>query len=77
MTPDHFKAIRRRMGLSQTALAHLLGLASGKQAIWRVENGQTAISGPIARLMRIADAGRVDLIARASEAEWAQAEEKT
>lgn len=54
MTPAEFKAIRSKLGLSQSRLAAFLGLRS-KSHISRIENGKQIVTGPVARLMLLLD----------------------
>lgn len=68
MTPATFRAIRRRLDLSQQATANLLGFADLNQ-VSRLETGRRTVSPQAALLMRIADAGHLDLIRAAGEAE--------
>lgn len=58
MTPNEFKAIRERAGLSVDQLARVLRLAEGR-SIRRYEDGSRAISGPISMLMEMFDAGEL------------------
>lgn len=52
MDTEEFKAIRRRLGLSQTELAAELGLGeNGSRTVQRIEKG-AAITGPMALAMR-------------------------
>ena len=44
MTPAELRALRTRLNLSQSDLAHLLGYKSGAQHIWRKESGRQAIT---------------------------------
>lgn len=50
MTFIEFKTHRDKLGLTQAALAMLLGVASNTVARW--ERGERPISEPIARLVR-------------------------
>lgn len=59
MTPEDFKAIRQRLGLSLNELAGALGL-SDKRTVDEIERGKRACSGPVAKLMRLWDAGRAE-----------------
>lgn len=56
MTPTTFKAIRQRAGLSARQLSELLRLSDGR-TIRRYEAGDREISGPVAILMELLDAG--------------------
>lgn len=58
MTPDQFRAIRERAGLSLARLATLLRM-SDKKTIHRYETGERAISGPVSILMELLDAGEM------------------
>lgn len=57
MTPATFKAIRERAGLTQGQLAERLRL-SDSRTIRRYEDGSREVSGPVAILMELLDAGR-------------------
>ena len=56
MTPDAFKAIRERAGLTQTGLAAILRIED-LRTIRRYEHGERAISGPVSYLMELLEAG--------------------
>ncbi len=56
MTPAQFKAIRERAGLTQSGLAAFLRI-SDLRSVRRWERGERAISGPVAYLMELLDAG--------------------
>jgi DNA-binding transcriptional regulator YiaG len=56
MTPETFKAIRVRAGLSQSQLADVLRL-SDKRTIRYWEAGERQISGPVSLLMELLDKG--------------------
>lgn len=58
MTPDQFRSIRERAGLSLAGLASVLRM-SDKKTIHRYETGERAISGPVSMLMEILDAGEL------------------
>ena len=58
MTPAQFKAIREGAGLSASALAKYLRLAEPK-TIYRYENGERKIPGPVAVLMEMIETGYV------------------
>lgn len=58
MTPAQFKAIREGAGLSASALAKGMRLA-GPVTIYRYENGERKIPGPVAVLMGMIEAGYV------------------
>lgn len=57
MTPEHFKAIRHRFGLSQRGLAKVLRI-SDIRTIRRYECGETPISGPVSIIMELMENGR-------------------
>lgn len=59
MTPDQIKALRERLGLSARAFAELLGMGDDSRAIRYFESGERAPSGPILRLMEMADRGEL------------------
>lgn len=54
MTPTQFKAIRLSKGFTQSQMAKVLRL-SDKGTIYRYEDGQRKISGPISLLMELID----------------------
>lgn len=56
MSPDELRTIRLQLGLSQKALAELVGLDGehADRSIRRYEDGERDISGPIDRLLRAA-----------------------
>lgn len=54
MTPEEFRAIRTRAGLSLDALARVLRIAD-KASVHRWEKGLRAISGPVTILMELLD----------------------
>jgi DNA-binding transcriptional regulator YiaG len=56
MTPETFRAIRKRAGLSQARLAALLRIG-GLRTIRRYETGERPISGPVSLLMELIDQG--------------------
>ena len=56
MTPAQFKSIREGAGLSANALAKHMRLAEPK-TIYRYENGERKIPGPVAVLMGMIEAG--------------------
>lgn len=58
MTPTTFRAIRKRAGLTQAALACRLRIAETK-TIRRYETGEREISGPVSLLMEMLDEGRI------------------
>ena len=51
MTPEEFRAARARLGLTQFAMARLLGF-SHLSRISEMENGKTNISASVERLLR-------------------------
>jgi len=60
MTPDEFKAIRKRAGLTARGLADILGLQSGDgRHIRFIESGERQASGPVIRLMEMLDRGEL------------------
>lgn len=62
MTPAHFKAIRKRAGLTQSGLAAVLRLAdNGGRYIRMIENGDREPSGPICICMEMLDAGKLEI----------------
>lgn len=50
MTPAEFKQARKRLGLSANGMARALGLSDGR-SIRRIESGETAITGPVEKLV--------------------------
>lgn len=52
MTPDEFRATRKKLGLSASKMAAALGLADGR-IIRRYERGDVPVTGPVARLTAI------------------------
>lgn len=58
MTPQAFKAIRQRRGLTQSALAAVLRI-DDLRTIRRYEKGEREISGPVSLLMELLDEGRL------------------
>lgn len=58
MTPETFKSIRKRLGLSQSELAQVLRLGNNAGRYVRMlESGDRAPSGPVCYLMELLDAG--------------------
>lgn len=58
MTPETFKAIRQRAGMTQSQVAEFLCLeANGGRYIRAIERGDRNASGPVAKLMRLLDEG--------------------
>lgn len=51
MTPEEFRALRERLGLSQEKLARRLDVSQNTVARW--ESGSRKISGPAAVLLRL------------------------
>ena len=58
MTPNEFRKIRHRLGLSTRALANLLGVSDGR-TVRRWEAGTRFVPGPITRLMRLLATGKI------------------
>lgn len=58
MTPNELKAIRKRAGLTQGQLAAFLRLADSR-TIRRYEDGRREVSGPVAMLLEMLDAGEI------------------
>jgi len=58
MTPETFKAIRKRAGLTQDRLARLLRI-SDSRTVRRWEDGSRSVSGPVSFLMELLDAGTI------------------
>ena len=56
MTPEDFRAIRQRAGMTQSRLAAALRLSDGR-TIRRYEDGSRPVSGPVSLLMEILDEG--------------------
>jgi DNA-binding transcriptional regulator YiaG len=56
MTPAEFKAIRQKLGLSQSRLAALVGYQTG-MSIAHIEANRRPISVPLGLLMRAFDDG--------------------
>lgn len=52
MTAAEFRRARATLGLSAERLAKLLGIASGR-TVRRWESGDSAIPGPVAKLVEI------------------------
>lgn len=48
MTKDELKALRLRLGLTQSAMAEKLGVTLS--AIWKLESGENNMSKPVAML---------------------------
>ena len=60
MTPADLRAIRVGLGLSQAAMARELGLgANGGRTVRRYESGDVEPSGPVRRLYRALEAGKL------------------
>jgi DNA-binding transcriptional regulator YiaG len=59
MTPATFKSIRQRAGLTQSGVAAFLRLSgeTGGRHVRKLESGDAPISGPVAFLMELLDAG--------------------
>jgi DNA-binding transcriptional regulator YiaG len=58
MTPATFKAIRQRLGLTQSGLAAVLRI-DDLRTIRRYEAGERSISGPVSLLMELLEAGTI------------------
>jgi DNA-binding transcriptional regulator YiaG len=58
MTPETFKAIRAKSGLTQSRLASALRI-SDDRAVRRWEQGDRSISGPVSILMEMLDRGEL------------------
>jgi len=56
VSPEEFRTIRAKTGLSLDGLARVLRIAD-KASVHRWEKGQRAISGPVTILMEQLDAG--------------------
>lgn len=56
MSPNDLREIRRRAGLSQSALARLFNLSDGR-TIRRYEAGDFEPPGPVLKLYELLDAG--------------------
>jgi len=52
MTPDEFRAMRLKRGLSQKGMAKFLGLKSDR-AVRYYESGKREISGPVIRVIEL------------------------
>lgn len=55
MTPQELRAIRERLGLTQTQFADALGIA--KNSVWRMENGRQIITERTAKQVRALERG--------------------
>jgi DNA-binding transcriptional regulator YiaG len=58
MTPAQFKAIRHKLGLTQSGLAARLRVEDIR-SIRRYETGERSISGPVSLLMELMDEGSI------------------
>jgi transcriptional regulator with XRE-family HTH domain len=58
MLPAQFKAIRHKLGLTQSGLAARLRVEDIR-SIRRYETGERSISGPVSLLMELMDAGNI------------------
>ena len=58
MTPDQFRVIREKAGLSLNGLADLLRIQD-RSTIHRYETGARPVSGPVSLLMELLAAGRL------------------
>ncbi len=62
MSPETFKSIRKRAGLTQSGVASFLCLeANGGRYIRAIESGGRNASGPVAKLMRLLDDGKITI----------------
>ena len=59
MTPTELRDILSRLGLPQTGAAHLLGVDDRTMRRW--VGGEVGIPEPVARVMRMAGAGKLRL----------------
>ena len=68
MTPEEFRSIRTKAGLSLDGLARVLRI-SDRASVHRWEKGQRAISGPVTVLMELLEAGELPtrFLARSNE----------
>jgi DNA-binding transcriptional regulator YiaG len=58
MQPEHVKAVRVALGLSQAAFGDMLRLGShGKRTVIRWENGETPVPGPVSVAIEALEAG--------------------
>jgi putative transcriptional regulator len=71
--PEHVRALRARLRLSQAQFAHRFGFTV--DAIQQYEQGRRVPSGPAATLLRIIDADP-DMVAAALRRSWARQTEK-
>jgi DNA-binding transcriptional regulator YiaG len=58
MLPAQFKAIRHKLGLTQSGLAARLRVEDIR-SIRRYETGERSLSGPVSLLMELMDAGNI------------------
>jgi transcriptional regulator with XRE-family HTH domain len=61
MTHKQFNAALEKLGLSQLAAARMLGMHEGGRQMRRYAAGEQAISVPVAKLLRLALAGKVSV----------------
>ncbi len=61
-TPERVKALRSRLGLSQTAFAEALGFTR-HASVLDLEKGNTTATGATARLLDVIEAGGVEAVA--------------
>ena len=62
MTPETFKSIRKRAGLTQSGVASFLWLeANGGRYIRAIESGERNASGPVTKLMHLLDDGKITI----------------
>jgi len=59
LTPDELRALIKQLGLPQTRVAQCLGIERRTVVYWL--SGERAIPEPIARILRLAAAGRINL----------------
>ena len=58
MTPETFKCIRKKLGMTQTQLAAVLRVEDIR-TIRRWETGERPVSGPASYLMELLDEGKI------------------
>lgn len=58
MTPETFKRIRKKLGMTQTQLAAVLRV-DDIRTIRRWEKGERPVSGPASYLMELLDEGKI------------------
>jgi len=62
MIGQEIRAVRKRLGLSQSLFAELVGVQRNTVARW--ERGELTIGEPAARLIKIIDGGPVPVVER-------------